>query len=68
MSKSTKKRNKPYTGVDAARSTPHVRRYSVEERSNVGNWWHENKRPTLVRSALVAIAMALSWLIYSVIH
>lgn len=68
MSKSNKKRNKPYTGVDAARSTPRVHHYSVQERSGVGSWWRENKRLALVRSALVTIAVLVSWLIYNAIH
>lgn len=43
MSKSRKKRNKPYTGEDAKVEQTTVRRYSAVDRGKFGQWWHEKK-------------------------
>lgn len=43
MSKPKKKRNKQYTGSDAARG-PVVHRYSAEVKSPIREWWDGKKR------------------------
>jgi len=56
MAKNKKKRNKIYTGVDAAMTRPTVTRISATNRSKIGQWWFEHKRilkPILVISGIV---------------
>jgi hypothetical protein len=68
MSKRLKKRNKPYTGADAANSKPRVKKYSIPDRSATSQWWHENQRTALLRGALGTLAVLVGWLVYSLIH
>lgn len=44
MSKHKKKRNKAYTGVDAAVTKPIVTRISAANRSKTGQWWFEHEK------------------------
>jgi hypothetical protein len=44
MTKQKKKRNKPYTGVDAAIKQPVITKISAANRSKLGQWWFDNKR------------------------
>ncbi|HSX28234.1 MAG TPA: hypothetical protein VLF60_02180 [Candidatus Saccharimonadales bacterium] len=67
MSKSPKKRNKPYKGTDAA-TGPRVTRYSVTEQSAFASWWKDNKRMVLFRTILLLLAILLSWIITQIIH
>ena len=43
MAKNKKKRNKQYTGADAAITKPIITRISATNRSKVGQWWFERK-------------------------
>jgi hypothetical protein len=68
MSKQKKKRNKSYTGADAAVTRPVITRISAVNRSRVGQWWFDNKRlakPILITSGIV---VALGWLIYELVR
>ena len=63
-----KKRNKQYTGVDAAITRPSVTRISAANRSKLGQWWYDRKRflkPVLIT---VAIIIAVTWLIIELIR
>lgn len=63
-----KKRNKQYTGVDAAITKPSVTRISAANRSKFSQWWFERKRiakPVLITAA---IAIVIVWLILEVIR
>ncbi len=63
-----KKRNKQYTGVDAAITRPSVTRISAANRSKLGQWWYDRKRflkPVLIT---VAIIIAVAWLIIELIR
>ena len=42
--KQKKKRNKAYTGVDAAVTRPVVTKISAVNRNFVGQWWFDHKR------------------------
>jgi hypothetical protein len=44
MGKQKKKRNKSYTGKDAAVVKPVITRISAANRSKIGQWWYENKK------------------------
>lgn len=71
MSKSSrqkKRRNKAYTGADAASNQPTVRRYTAVERSRMSEWWHEKKRTIKVVSAISAILLILIWLLFELVR
>lgn len=58
MAKQKKKRNKQYSGADAAVSRPTVTRVSAVERSKFGQWWFENKRiakPVLIAAGVIIV-------------
>ena len=62
-----KKRNKQYTGIDAAVTKPSVTRISAANRSKFGQWWFERKRilkPVLITTAIV---IAVAWLIFELV-
>ena len=61
--KQKKKRNKVYTGVDAAIARPVVTKISAVNRSRVGQWWFDHKR--IARPVLIAVAVVagVTWLI-----
>lgn len=66
--KQKKKRNKQYTGIDAAINRPVVTKISAANRSKLGQWWFERKR--ILRPVLigVAIAIAVIWLIIELVR
>lgn len=66
--KPKKKRNKQYSGVDAAMTKPSVTRISAANRSKAGQWWFERKRilkPVLITTAIV---VGVIWLIFELIR
>ncbi len=66
--KQKKKRNKQYTGIDAAITKPVVTRISAANRTKVGQWWFDHKRiakPILIAVLIVAV---IGWLIYELIR
>jgi hypothetical protein len=68
MAKNKKKRNKVYTGVDAAITRPIVTRISAANRSQIGQYWFEHKkflRPIII-TALIVIAVII--LILELVH
>lgn len=65
--KVTKKRQKAYTGPDAA-TGPRVTRYTINDENALTAWWKENKRVSLFRGVLTAVAVLIAWLIYAIIN
>lgn len=63
MSKKTKKRNKPYTGENAA-SKPTVHKYQAVTRSPLGEWWHDNKKRVRLISLITVGSVAFIYLMY----
>jgi len=59
-----KKRNKVYTGADAAAQGPTIHRYKAVQRSKLGQWWHEKKRVVKIVSITAIILLIIVWLIY----
>lgn len=55
--KQKKKRNKAYTGVDAAVSRPIVTKISAVNRNPVSQWWFDHKR--IARPVIIAVLIAL---------
>lgn len=66
MSKHKKKRNKQYTGADAAASTkgPVVHRYVAVQRSPLGEWWHDHKRAAKITGIVAGGGTLAIWFIY----
>jgi len=54
--KQKKKRNKQYTGIDAAVTRPTVTRISAVHRNPVSQWWFDNKR--IARPVIIAVIVA----------
>lgn len=68
MTKQKKKRNKAYTGADAAMTRPVVTRISAANRNKVGQWWFDRKsflKPAGITTLVVAIIL---WLIYELVR
>ena len=68
MAKQKKKRNKVYTGADAAITRPTVTRLSAVKRSKLQQWWFEKKRfakPVLIATAVVIVVV---WLFLELIR
>jgi hypothetical protein len=62
MAKHKKKRNKTYTGVDAAITQPIITRISAANRSKLGQWWYDNKRiakPVIITSSIVLFVIII---------
>jgi hypothetical protein len=59
--KQKKKRNKVYTGVDAAITRPVVTKISAVNRNAVSQWWFEHKR--IARPVIIAVAIAAAVII-----
>lgn len=64
MSKPRKKRNKAYTGQDAAPSHPTVHRYTAELRSPRQEWWHDHKRAITLSAKIGGGAIVVGWLLF----
>lgn len=67
MSRKQKKRNKPYTGKDAA-TKPTVTRYTAVVRSPLGEWWHDNKRRVKLTSMIGGGAIVCIYLVYEFLN
>ncbi len=68
MAKQKKKRNKAYTGTDAAVTRPTITRIEAVNRNKVSQWWFEKKRiakPALITSGVVILVI---WLIYELLR
>jgi len=62
MAKHKKKRNKIYTGADAAMTRPVVTRISAVNRSKSAQWWFEHKKiikPILITSGIVLFVIII---------
>lgn len=62
MARHKKKRNKVYTGMDAAMTKPVITRISAVNRNKVSQWWFDNKRiakPALITSGIVIFVILM---------
>ncbi|MEI7917832.1 MAG: hypothetical protein WCH58_00420 [Candidatus Saccharibacteria bacterium] len=62
MSKNKKKRNKQYTGVDAAITKPVITRISAVNRSKPAQWWFDNKtrlKPILITAGIAVFVIII---------
>ena len=68
MGKNKKKRNKIYTGADAAITKPIITRIEAANRSKIGQWWFENKKtlkPILIAAGIVIF---IAVIIIEIVH
>ncbi|NTW61437.1 hypothetical protein HGB24_01980 [Candidatus Saccharibacteria bacterium] len=65
---SNKKRNKKYSGIDAAMTRPKITRISAANRSAVGQWWFDRKSMLLPILKTVGVIIALAFIIYEIIR
>ena len=68
MTKHKKKRNKVYTGMDAAITKPIITRIEAANRSKIGQWWFERKtalKPILITAGVVVFVIIL---IIEIVH
>ncbi len=68
MAKQKKKRNKKYTGADAAMTRPTVTRVQAVSRGRVSQWWFDHKRlakPILIATAVILVVV---WLIVELVR
>ncbi len=68
MAKQKKKRNKAYTGVDAAITRPTITKVTAANRNAVGQWWFEKKRfakPILIGVGVVTVVI---WLVFELVR
>ncbi|HKX72932.1 MAG TPA: hypothetical protein VJM32_02885 [Candidatus Saccharimonadales bacterium] len=67
MSKKNKKRNKPYTGADAAPSQPVVHKYIAVQRSPLGEWWHTRKKGIILGAKIGGVSIIVAYLLYELL-
>lgn len=69
MAKKKKKRNKAYTGQDAATPIePTVRRYKAVDRGRFGQWWFEKKKIVKFSAITFLAVVFISWLVIELIR
>lgn len=66
--KQKKKRNKQYSGSDAAITRPSVTRITAANRSKIGQWWFERKKIVKPVAITVVVAGVVIWLILELIR
>jgi hypothetical protein len=62
MAKHKKKRNKVYTGVDAAITKPIITKISAINRNKPAQWWFDHKtiaKPILITSGVVIVVIVI---------
>lgn len=67
MSRKHKKRNKPYTGEDAAKP-PTVHRYQAVTRSPLGEWWQDHKRRFKIGAIVAGVVFLVVYAVYELIR
>ena len=68
MAKQKKKRNKPYTGKDAAAARPTVTRISAVDRNILQQWWFEKKRLAKPIGIATAVVLVVVWLFFELVR
>jgi hypothetical protein len=68
MGKNKKKRNKVYSGADAAITKPIITRIEAANRSKLGQWWFDNKKIAKPIIIAVVIVIAIIVIIVEIVH
>ncbi len=64
---SKKKRNKRYTGQNAATTQPQIVRLTAANRSKLGQWWFERKKFIKPVAITVVIVLLVIWCIIELV-
>ena len=67
MAKVKKKRNKKYTGADAAATRPTITRVQAVNRSKLGQWLFENKKMLKMIRNVLLIGLVIAIIISGII-
>lgn len=68
MARQKKKRNKKYTGSDAAMNRPSITRVQAVSRGRVGQWWHERRRIVRPIAITIVVIFVIVWLLIELIR
>lgn len=68
MSKNKKKRNKAYTGADAAVIKPIITRIEAVNRNKISQWWFENKKALKPILIIAGIAIFVIIIIFEIVR
>ena len=68
MAKNKKKRNKVYTGAEAALTKPIITRITAANRSKVGQWWFDYKKALKPILIAVGVIIFIVFIIIEIIH
>jgi hypothetical protein len=68
MGKNKKKRNKVYTGADAAITKPIITRIEAVNRSKLSQWWFEHKKALKPILAVAGIVIFVIIIIFEIVH
>jgi hypothetical protein len=67
MSKNKKKRNKVYTGADAALDKPVITRISAVNRSKTGQWWFEHQKMVKTIAKIAGVVIVIIIIVFEII-
>lgn len=67
MAKSKKKRNKKYTGADAASTRPSITRVQAVSRNPASQWLHEKKRVLKIVGTILLICIGVAIIISGIV-
>ena len=67
MAKVKKKRNKKYTGADAAATRPTITRVQAVNRSKLGQWLFENKKMLKMIRNVLLIGLVIAIIVSGII-
>ena len=67
MAKVKKKRNKKYTGADAAATRPTITRVQAVNRSKLGQWLFENKKMLKMIRNILLIGLVVAIIISGIV-
>ena len=68
MTKQKKKRNKVYSGADAALSRPIITRIEAADRNKVSQWWFDHKRVAKPVTITSVVVILLVWFIVEMVR
>jgi hypothetical protein len=68
MGKNKKKRDKIYTGQDAAITQPIITRISAVNRSKTGQWWFEHQKMVKTIAKIGGVVLAVIIIILEIIN
>jgi hypothetical protein len=68
MAKTKKKRNKKYTGIDAAVTTPTIVHVTASNRSKLAQWFYERRQLARPVGIAAAIAIVVILVVVGIVH